>query len=92
MKLELDASIYPIDVIEATSYRFIDRLSVVTYLHGDKHVLDVTCDEGGNEEQLIQLFKKELTDQKLRKQIRTETEQVRNLVIAYAFSRSGLDV
>lgn len=92
MILELDASVYPTDVIEAASYRFIDKFSVIISPRGEMNDVDISFDNGSNEEQLTQLFKKELVDQKLRKRIRSETEQVRNLVIAYAFSRSGLDV
>ena len=92
MILELDASVYPTDVVEAASYRFIDKFSVVVSNTGDKLVLEITFDGKSNAEQLTQLFKKELLDQKLRNKIRSETAQVRNLVIAYAFSRSGLDV
>lgn len=92
MILELDASVYPTDVIEAASYRLIDKLSVVISPLGEKYAVEISFDNEINQEQLLQLFKKELTDQKLRKQIRSETQQTRNLVIAYAFSRSGLDV
>jgi His-Xaa-Ser system protein HxsD len=47
----------------------------------------------GTEEQFdrnIADFKRELLDQQLRKQIKEETEPARNLILAYAFSRSGL--
>ena len=92
MKLDLDASVYPTDVIEAASYRFIDKFSVVISPCDEMNVVDIIFDNDSNKEQMIQLFKKELIDQKLRKKIRSETERIRNLVIAYAFSRSGLDV
>lgn len=35
-------------------------------------------------------FQKELLDQDLRARIREETKESRNLILAYAFSRSGL--
>ena len=92
MILELDASVYPTDVIEAASYRFIDKFSVVISPSAEINIVEISFDNDSNKEQLTQLFKKELVDQKLRKRIRSETEQVRNLVIAYAFSRSELDV
>jgi len=41
-------------------------------------------------EENLENFKRELLDQQLRKQIKEETEPVRNLILAYAFSRSTL--
>jgi His-Xaa-Ser system protein HxsD len=38
----------------------------------------------------LQDFKRELIDQELRMKIKSETEAVRNLVLAYTFSRTGL--
>lgn len=91
MKLELDASIYSVDVVEAAAYRFIDRLSVVISKTGNKLELEISVDaSAGIDDELLQDFKKELTDQNLRKRIRSETEQTRNLILAYTFSRSGL--
>lgn len=92
MKLELDASIYTVDVVEAAAYRFIDRLSVLVSKVGNKLELEISVDvSASNNEELLQDFKKELTDQTLRKRIRSETEQTRNLILAYTFSRSGIE-
>lgn len=91
MKLELDASIYSVDAVEAAAYRFIDRLSVLISKTGNKLELEISVDTStGMDDELLQDFKKELTDQNLRKRIRSETEQTRNLILAYTFSRSGL--
>ncbi len=91
MKLELDASIYSVDVVEAAAYRFIDRLSILISKTGNRLELEISVDAStGMDDELLQDFKKELTDQNLRKRIRSETEQTRNLIIAYTFSRSGL--
>jgi His-Xaa-Ser system protein HxsD len=39
---------------------------------------------------MVANFKRELLDQQLRLQIKKETEPARNLILAYAFSRTGL--
>ena len=88
----LDKSVYPLEVVEKAAYRFIDRLTIVIS-QGESQII---CDVGdlvGNAtsvEPLIADFKRELLDQKLRHQIRKETEPVRNLILSLAFSKSGL--
>jgi len=92
MKLEIDEQIYCIEVVQKASYRFIDRLTILI----SKSTGNLTCDIEpviGAEAQLdenVANFKRELLDQQLRKQIKDETESARNLILAYAFSRSGL--
>lgn len=41
-------------------------------------------------EAVVHRLKKEALDQTLRTRIKKETEQVRNLILAHAFSKSGL--
>lgn len=92
MKLEIDEQIYCIEVVQKASYRFIDRLTILISKSDGK----LTCEIEpviGTEAQLdenVANFKRELLDQQLRKQIKDETESARNLILSYAFSRSGL--
>jgi len=90
--LELDSSVYPLEAVQKAAYRFIDRLTVlisqdqnqvfceIDLIAGLKMPLDVVLAD----------FKRELLDQQLRLKIKNETADVRNLILAYAFSRSGL--
>ena len=39
---------------------------------------------------LIDDFKKEVLDQDLREKLKVETEPVRNLILAHAFSKTGI--
>jgi His-Xaa-Ser system protein HxsD len=39
---------------------------------------------------LVDDFKKEVLDQDLREKLKVETESVRNLILAHAFSRTGI--
>ncbi len=92
MKLEIDEKIYCLEAIQKAAYRFIDRLTILITKTSDKLVCEIDA-VAGTEEQFdanISNFKRELLDQQLRKQIKEETEPARNLILAYAFSRSGL--
>ncbi len=91
-QLDLDKSVYPLEVVERASYRFIDRLTIVIS-QTDSQIwceIDATSPAGSKIEEIIADFKRELLDQKLRAQIKQETESVRNLILSLAFSRSGL--
>lgn len=92
MKLEIDEQIYCLEVVQKAAYRFIDRLTILINRDGDKLICEIST-VGGSQEQFeanIANFKRELLDQQLRKQIKDETEPARNLILAYAFSRTGL--
>lgn len=91
--LIFDGQIYSVDTIQKSGYRFIDRLSVDIRKSGSDILCVVTLDHrlgDASAESCIQDFKKEVLDQHLRAKIREETEPVRNLILAYAFSKSGL--
>ncbi len=92
MQLEIDEKIYCLEAVQKASYRFIDRLTILITKAGDKLVCEIDAVEGTENqvERNIANFKRELLDQQLRKQIKEETEPARNLILAYAFSRSGL--
>jgi His-Xaa-Ser system protein HxsD len=92
MKLEIDEQLYCLEAVQKSAYRFIDRLTVLIAKVDGQLVCEIEP-VSGTEDQLdgnIANFKRELLDQQLRKQIKDETESARNLILAYAFSRSGL--
>lgn len=88
----LDKSVYPLEAVEKAAYRFIDRLTIVISQTDSEIVCEVSDLAGSSELDvaIVADFKREVLDQKLRKQIKDETEAARNLILAYAFSRSGL--
>lgn len=92
MKLELDEKIYCLEAVQKAAYRFIDRLTILITNSDGKLVCEIEAVEGAEKQidKNIANFKRELLDQQLRKQIKDETESARNLILAYAFSRSGL--
>jgi His-Xaa-Ser system protein HxsD len=92
IRLPLDRSAYSLEAAQKAAYRFIDRLTVVLS-QDDTHVLcdiDAIPRFQSQLDRVLADFKRELLDQQLRCQIKAETEGVRNLIMAYAFSRSGL--
>ncbi len=91
-KLQLDSSVYLIEAVQKAAYRFIDRFAVVISNESGHIFLDITFDAKYevNADKILADFKKELLDQNLRVKIKAETEPMRNLILAYAFSKSGL--
>lgn len=91
MQLDLDSSVYSLEAVQKAAYRFIDRLTVLISQSEGRIicVIDPVRTTDGFEIILAD-FKRELLDQQLRLQIKTETADVRNLVLAHAFSKTGL--
>lgn len=91
-QLELDVSVYRLEAVQKAAYRFIDRLTVLISQQPEKIICDIDVVMGtkASFEVIFADFKRELLDQQLRLQIKEETEPARNLILAYAFSRSGL--
>lgn len=92
MKILLEEQIYNLEATQKAAYRFIDRLTVLIQKSGSQLICEIEPVSGQEDkfEEVVANFKRELLDQQLRKQIKTETEDTRNLILAYAFSRSGL--
>jgi His-Xaa-Ser system protein HxsD len=81
-----------VDAIQRAAYRLADRFSLD--LRGDAETL--TCHlqpaagVDADEAQLEHVFRTEVLDQVLRARISEETRDERNLILAFAFSKSGL--
>ena len=90
-----DLSGYSIDAIQRAAYRFSDRLSVDIHSEagGYRCLLHLEGEPTeGDADVVVADFRVEVLDQVLRERIRGETEQVRNLILAFAFSNTGLAV
>lgn len=95
--IEFDASAYSLLAIQKACHRFTNRASFeicpderggVSFVRVSLSLLGES-DEGGLT-LLVQQLNNEVLDQQLREQIREQTAPVRNLILAYAFSRTGL--
>ena len=92
--LLLDTSIYKLEAIKKTAYKFADRTSVIINPHSGSSVTVVFNFVGqnanNNPEQIISDFCNELLDQDLREIVKSETGALKNAIIAHAFSRTSL--
>jgi His-Xaa-Ser system protein HxsD len=92
--LRVDTSIYSLEAIKKTAYKFADRASVVINGNSDSSVSVVFKFVGqavkNDPEQVVADFCNELLDQDLREIVKKETGALRNAIIAHAFSRTSL--
>lgn len=90
VELAFDATNYSADAIQRAAYRFCDRFSVelVSDEAGHHCILKAVSDV--NLDPLIGDFRTEVLDQVLRERIRAETEPIRTMILAQAFSKTGV--
>ena len=94
--LTINLDIYSLDAIKKTCYKFSDRCSIfLDEVNNDaqtiKVIFTLTQDKPNIDgEGLLNEFKNELLDQDLRERISSETEAIRNLILAQAFSKTSL--
>jgi His-Xaa-Ser system protein HxsD len=89
--LSFDSSTASVDAVQRAVYRLSDRLSC-DIVAGESAVEVVVhpTDPDAHVEQLLGDLRNEVLDQTLRERVREETADVRNLVLALAFSKTGL--
>jgi len=88
--LTLDAVAHPADVVQRAAYRFSDVITVEVCRDGDILTCKVYARDSNCLGTALHDLRAEIVDQVLRARIRDETQGVRNLVLAVAFSRTGL--
>lgn len=92
--LVFSSEIYSLDTIKKAAYRFSDVLSVDIIPRSGEiecilHFLSGSKEEE-QAERIVAAFKNEVLDQDLRSIISKETEAIRNAVLAFALSKTGL--
>jgi len=90
---DFQAETFGLDAIKRAAYRFSDRAAFEITRDGERIIvwLDLITELSQAEaEALVSAFRNEVLDQDLRETIAEETSAVRNAVLAYAFSRTGL--
>jgi len=93
LEFDFDDRVFSIDSIKKAAYRYIDKFSVdFSIFEGHIHCkLNFSPKIKSESAELIaDDFKREVLDQDLRKTIATETEGVRNLILAHTFSKTTL--
>lgn len=90
----IDLSLYSLDSIKKACYKFTDKCSII--LEKCNHnkirvIFSFHPDIPNNlKDRTIKDFNNEILDQNLREIVARETEPVRNLILAHAFSKTSL--
>lgn len=91
--VSFSSHVYRLNEIKRAAYRFIDVMSLDVTPSGDEIVCTLNFLHPRNADETLDIlndFKIEVLDQDLRKAIAEETKEVRNAILAYAFSKTGL--
>lgn len=91
-EIEFEAASHSVDAIQRAAYRLSDRLSCDVVTDGPTYrcTLHLSQDAESDVETMLSEFRNEVLDETLRERIRAETTEVRNLILALAFSETGL--
>ncbi|MEK7946851.1 His-Xaa-Ser system protein HxsD [Pigmentiphaga sp. YJ18] len=94
ISIEFDGKSYSILAVQKACYRFTNIASFdVRVKEGNVLLVEVSYLKGVSPDvcgNLEQRLRNEVLDQQLREVIRAQTEGVRNLILAHAFSKTGL--
>jgi His-Xaa-Ser system protein HxsD len=94
IRVVLDLRAYRMTAIKKAAYRFADRFTAMLESpEGDRLALSLQFKTSVTElvgREAVRQFYQELLDQELREQIAEETNAVRTLILAHAFSNADL--
>jgi His-Xaa-Ser system protein HxsD len=90
LKLTFENSVFGHEAIKRALYRFADRCSCEIASDDKLTVVTVYSNESENPAQLEADIRNEILDQDLRSSIAQDTQHVRNLILANAFSKTNL--
>ena len=91
--IRFDDRIISLPAVKKASYKYINSFAVDFSLKNNEILCSLTFTAPTTEEdssRLAEDFKKEALDQDLREKIKNETEPIRNLIFALAFSKTGI--
>ncbi|WP_246794015.1 His-Xaa-Ser system protein HxsD [Burkholderia perseverans] len=90
-EIRFDRQVYSADAVQKAAYRFADRMAVNLQVTDTYVICAATIDSGvAAPDDVVRDFQKEVLDQNLRLKIAAETESIRHLILAHAFSKTGL--
>jgi len=91
--VSFDGHVFSLMAVKKAAYRYIDSFSADISIKDEeiRCVLNFTSPRSDEScARLVDDFKKEVLDQELREKLKAETEPVRNLILAHAFSKTGI--
>ncbi len=93
MLLTYDGQLYSVEAVQKAAYRSINYLNAEITLQDAKICCCLSPNAGITEEAFahgVEEFKKDVLDYHLRIKLKAESEPLRNLILAIAFSKTGL--
>ena len=91
--LEIDRSIYSVDAVLRTAYKFTDRCHLFLQTHdtrADRWLVVIRPKAGLIGDDVAGEFSNELIDQRLRERLEQQFGDVRTLIVAQAFAEGNL--
>ena len=92
-EIRFDSRVFSVEAVKNAAYRMAASLDSEIKIDGDEIVCSINPrqkDKDADLAGLIERFRREVIDHDLRLQISSQTEGVRNLILAHAFSRTGI--
>jgi His-Xaa-Ser system protein HxsD len=90
-EVSFDRATVDLDALQRAAYAVADAMSVDITVSGDRFICTMyPRDHGADPSVLAHRMRTEVVDQTLRLRIAAETEPLRNLIFALAFSKTGL--
>jgi His-Xaa-Ser system protein HxsD len=93
ISITFDSQVYSLTAVKKAAYKYLDRFSADISIVGTKincRLTFTSSNDQGSRQRLVEDFRKEVLDQDLREALKVETEAVRNLILAYAFSQTAI--
>jgi His-Xaa-Ser system protein HxsD len=91
VEISFDMSTTELDVLQRAAYAVADLMTVDIRASGEDYICTLFPHRPGLDEDMLKhRIRAEVIDQALRRRIAKETEPIRNLVFALAFSETGL--
>jgi len=93
IEVTFDPFVFSLDAVKEACYRFLDKCSPCIELRDGKIICQLQFDPAVTESSIpavIANLRIEVLDQELRKKLKAETEPLRNVILAHAFSKTGL--
>jgi len=91
--VRFDQSVFSLITIKKAAYRFINAFSTDILVQAPHIICSLKFPSATDSERaahLVDEFRKEVLDQDLRERIKSETEPIRKLILAHAFSNTGI--
>ena len=88
-----DKMVFSLMAVKKAAYKYLRSFSVDISAQGEQIHCQLTFSSHISDVErgwLIEDFKKEVLDQDLREILKSETEAVRNVILAHTFSKTGL--